>query len=535
MGCLPSLGFCFTGSVPFPRIWPDRADPRKGPHISFWLLHQRLGPGILGISSKDWYRLRTGREFLLTIKLKSMQLMLWLIIITVAVIIVLMVLYYKITLKVNESTTIHQEVTTALHQETNSLLEELIKKLGTRFSRKEAAVSSLLKMEIWNTLIISNARNVPLELFLLEFLKTTNGQITEEILHESPEDPFADNSGRSQLFKIETASGEENLSDTVILEFTTDWAPLSAIEDSEKFVPYARDKDFVSVIKGLRIYTPKDCQGDCPLDTMALCQRVANSAELRVKYLPKVFDKSIMAVWSYNDKTKTWTYGTMPVVPVEAPILDLCYPVLQTKETTPKLVPVRRLLETIGQQWKENIPVRIAFLGKAGTGKSRLLRLLAHKANECGQKVATVTVGALEKLLETSSAPFADLVRNSDKGGVVVFIDEVSGIPAKLIADLNTAIEGMVATDLSFVLAGTIDSGHVVDETLVRQGRMDLTVEIGLLSVEQTAKLYNALVAKYSDLKWDPLKEGEPMTLGGVFGLGKKLQFAEKLDKALAL
>jgi len=446
-----------------------------------------------------------------------MPIILVLTVVAIAITMLLMYAHYKMQMRANAEHQAVVEETLIVQHEQNNQLKALVDKLGPRYlTAQGSAISGMLKTGMWNKLAVRGAAGKALEEFLFYFLDKVQGAILEELIHDGTPSMFQEDPDQ-HFFKI---SGTEGETDVVVLQFTVTKIPLTEIEEADKAAPFSRDKTSVAVINSLTIYTPQECQGECPINTITTANDVVKDCVTPVRRVLRT-PEATLAYTTFVPQNGNWRYCSMPKEVPTPQILSLSYPSLQIRGERTRMT-ITKLIKALRESWTTGEVVRVAFLGEPGTGKSRLLRILAGVAQECDMRVSIINVGTLKDVLDNGG--FDQIP--AGKNGTLVIVDEAQSVPIAQLADLNQKMEGVIKNaNISFAIAANGE----LDPATLRSGRIDLALMLGALSEDDTAALYAAVKSENPGLHWSPLPDKASLTLAQIYGLGRKKQFSELL------
>lgn len=147
-----------------------------------------------------------------------------------------------------------------------------------------------------------------------------------------------------------------------------------------------------------------------------------------------------------------------------------------------------------------NIPKGILLSGPPGTGKTMIAKVLANEAGLSffafqQDQIISQWVGESEKNL---SALFESALQHAPSA---IFIDEVDSIGAKrsaggerwaenLLNHLLQLMDGVIKREGIYIIAAT-NRPDMVDDALMRSGRLNRVIDVGLPDSEARQKLFN--------------------------------------------
>lgn len=169
------------------------------------------------------------------------------------------------------------------------------------------------------------------------------------------------------------------------------------------------------------------------------------------------------------------------------------------------------------------MPKGIIFYGEAGTGKTLFARVLA---NACGLETFRIDLGDVE-----DASAICKLIRKAFETAkncgsqAMVFFDEVDKVlpcfdenyvtdrAKTILAQLLTLIDGMDGSS-RIIFVGTCNDYEALPETLIRPGRIDKKISIGMPSLASRTAILKMYAEKTACTFEMPMKELASLTAG---------------------
>lgn len=305
---------------------------------------------------------------------------------------------------------------------------------------------------------------------------------------------------------------------TFVLSAETEKVPLEGCESTAFKSADWQDADgTMHVLSAVNAYLPADCEGACQMTFLPDVQKAVVKAEMRTRPVRRKVNTEAPA-YIYDGATQQ-KFVLDPIrMHKEQPALNLAYPAIsnKNKQTVHLDTFLRRVVDvTLKQKFNW------AMFGKAASGKSSILRLLAARAAESQIVVVKATAESFRQMMSDSTAR-TRLLALGDR--ILVIIDEASGLNEEQTKALLSATEGLNDSDrVSIVLCTNSEEnmGGTHTDALLRTGRIGAILHINELEPAQWKPLLTELKKVYPEKTWEAPSEEKPMLLGEVYALGK--------------
>ncbi|MEO0824106.1 MAG: AAA family ATPase [Cyanobacteria bacterium J06639_16] len=234
-------------------------------------------------------------------------------------------------------------------------------------------------------------------------------------------------------------------------------------------------------------------------DLKALCQKAAYSALRR--QVPSLDhptpDEMSLNQSDFAQAIKAIKPSVLRAVEVESPNVkwDEIGGLEPIKQTLQEAVEGALLYPELYQQTKAQAPRGLLLWGPPGTGKTLLAKAVASQARANfiavnGPELLSRWVGAAEQAVRELFA------KARQASPCVVFIDEIdtlapvrgqfsgdSGVSDRVVGQLLTELDGLQAAT-NVLLIGATNRPAALDKALLRAGRLDLQIEVGLPDID---------------------------------------------------
>ena len=230
-------------------------------------------------------------------------------------------------------------------------------------------------------------------------------------------------------------------------------------------------------------------------DLKALCQKAAYTALRRqVPSLDHPTPEAMsLSKTDFAQAIKAIKPSVLRAVEVESPQVqwDEIGGLATVKQTLQEAVEGALLYPELYQQTKAQAPRGILLWGPPGTGKTLLAKAVASQARANfiavnGPELLSRWVGAAEQAVRELFA------KARQASPCIVFIDEIdtlapvrgqfsgdSGVSDRVVGQLLTELDGLQAAT-NVLLVGATNRPKTLDQALLRAGRLDLQIEVGL-------------------------------------------------------
>lgn len=175
----------------------------------------------------------------------------------------------------------------------------------------------------------------------------------------------------------------------------------------------------------------------------------------------------------------------------------------------------------LAAKWRVQRPGNVLLYGPGGVGKTAVVHALAKEIGADTEEISPADIygkwmGDSEKAIKS----IFDKVRNAKKPTILLF-DEMEGIVNVVDSDSSgsrstNAVAGIFKTEsarvttenTNVILAATTNDPERLDPALIRAGRFDLRIGMGLPNDEARRQMFGNLILNYHDFDIDELDLG---------------------------
>lgn len=311
----------------------------------------------------------------------------------------------------------------------------------------------------------------------------------------------------------------EKTSEVLLLKMTVNYRNMELFElapehDAQLF------GTLVPVVEKVVLMLPKNCDGECSLETYQMVQGVlADTPALSLAPKPKAVDTLTYKVFSGNP-VMPWRAATVKVDTPQT-LLGLSYPVLTLMDDTPRNVAVSKLLTVLPSEWTK-YRYNLLLSGDPASGKTSLGRLIGAAAAQQNVAVYSVTAQQLPSLVNLGDVYVS--------GPALLIIDEADYLDPALLGTVNSFLDGLNTLPNLSVLLIAKDPSKFSDQSVIREGRIHMHIHVNPQTRVEAEKLLSELKAANPDLSWGQLPENkESFLLGEIWALGKPKSITEML------
>lgn len=191
------------------------------------------------------------------------------------------------------------------------------------------------------------------------------------------------------------------------------------------------------------------------------------------------------------------------------------------------------------------VPKGILFVGPPGTGKTLLAQIFAQESGldfvkfdhtAFGSKYVNQTAVNLRHMIEDASVA----VQKGYKRGVFIFIDEIEAATMarderdpenlKTVTTLNNHMDGIYATD-GVIFGGATNRPDLMDLALIRPGRFEFVVNLGVPDDETLAQIYKVHIRRLNRMRRDGVAFSPKLDMNAIVEVSSNMRYITEMPR----